>query len=361
MVRDNITGLIWENKTDDGTINDRDIKYNWTDAQTVFITTLNNNNFGNNSDWRLPTVQELAYIVDRGAHDPSINTTYFQQTVTDYYWTSTIYTPDSTRAWNVYFGSGFVLGEPKTTLRYVRAVRGAQSTQNFTDNSNGTITDNNTNLMWQQSGATNNKNWQNALKYCEDLVLAGFDDWRLPNIKELMSVADYNKANPCIDTTYFTNTANDRYWASTTYSNAFTDGLYVNFGPGGFTNLSKTNSYYVRCVRVVQPTIIELIVFVTKPESEKVIIKWETASEIDNAGFNIYRAETENGDYIQINEFLIVAQGTTTEGAAYEYVDAGVKNRTTYYYKLEDIDLNGNATFHGPVSATPLLIYGIGK
>ena len=58
---------------------------------------------------------------------------------------------------------------------------------------------------------------------------------------------------------------------------------------------------------------------------------------------------------------LIPAQGSSTQGASYEFVDDGVQNRKTYYYKLEDIDLNGKSTMHGPVSATPRLIYGVGK
>ena len=53
---------------------------------------------------------------------------------------------------------------------------------------------------------------------------------------------------------------------------------------------------------------------------------------------------------------LIPAQGSSTQGASYEFVDTDVKNRKTYYYKLEDIDLNGTSTMHGPVSATPRLL-----
>ena len=47
------------------------------------------------------------------------------------------------------------------------------------------------------------------------------------------------------------------------------------------------------------------------------------------------------------------------QGAAYEFVDADVQNRKTYYYKLEDIDLSGTSTMHGPVIATPRWWYGL--
>jgi hypothetical protein len=108
-------------------------------------------------------------------------------------------------------------------------------------------------------------------------------------------------------------------------------------------------------------TLISIASIDAKPFSGGVSIQWSTESEIDNAGFNIYRATSENGDYEKINSSLISANGSSTQGSSYEFTDNNVQNRKTYYYKLEDIDLNGNSTMHGPVSATPRLIYGIGK
>ncbi len=104
-------------------------------------------------------------------------------------------------------------------------------------------------------------------------------------------------------------------------------------------------------------TLINLSSFTSTPKFSKVIIQWSTESEIDNAGFNLYRSETEDGEYIKINGSLISAQGSSTQGASYEFVDADVKNRKTYYYKLEDIDLNGMGKLHGPVTATPRLLF----
>ena len=106
-------------------------------------------------------------------------------------------------------------------------------------------------------------------------------------------------------------------------------------------------------------TLINLSSFTATPKFSKVIIQWSTEAEIDNAGFNLYRSESEDGEYIKINDSLIPAQGSSTQGASYEFIDNDVKNRKTYYYKLEDIDLNGISTMHGPVSATPRWIFGI--
>ncbi|MFC1591321.1 hypothetical protein ACFL43_02230, partial [Thermodesulfobacteriota bacterium] len=89
----------------------------------------------------------------------------------------------------------------------------------------------------------------------------------------------------------------------------------------------------------------------------KVTIIWQTEAELDNVGFNIYRAASADGDLVKLNADLIPALGTPAEGASYEFVDDDVQRRQTYYYLLEDIDLYGAATEHGPLSATP----GIGR
>ncbi|MCX5887057.1 MAG: hypothetical protein NT096_14310 [Proteobacteria bacterium] len=100
-------------------------------------------------------------------------------------------------------------------------------------------------------------------------------------------------------------------------------------------------------------TVIELSSFTATPAHRKVILTWKTESEIDNAGFNVYRAKLEDGEYIKINGALIPAEGTSTRGTVYHYVDGNLVNGETCYYKLEDIDTSGFSSMHGPVSATP--------
>jgi hypothetical protein len=102
-----------------------------------------------------------------------------------------------------------------------------------------------------------------------------------------------------------------------------------------------------------QPTLLELASFTATPHDGYVLVEWKTASEMDNAGFNVWRSETEAGSYTQLNAALIPAQGGPTTGASYSYDDDAVTNSVTYWYKLEDLDLYGVSTLHGPVSATP--------
>ena len=73
----------------------------------------------------------------------------------------------------------------------------------------------------------------------------------------------------------------------------------------------------------------------------------ETASEVDNAGFNIYRSKRTDGTYKKVNEKLIPAQGGGSLGASYSFENTPGKG--TFYYKLEDVDYNGASAMHGPV------------
>jgi hypothetical protein len=118
-------------------------------------------------------------------------------------------------------------------------------------------------------------------------------------------------------------------------------------------------AFHIFVMNTHDPTAITLSSFNAIAGRGQVTLKWETATEIDNVGYNIYRAEAAEGNYIILNSEMIQADGSSIEGAQYQFIDTDVQNRKTYYYKLEDIDLNSNSTMHGPVSTTPRLIYGI--
>ena len=105
------------------------------------------------------------------------------------------------------------------------------------------------------------------------------------------------------------------------------------------------------------PTVIELASLNAKEAYRRIKLRWYTATEIDNAGFNIYRSETADGEFLKLNAALIPAKGSVTEGDSYTFVDWRTERGKTYYYKLEDVDLAGKTTFHGPVSAEPWFIF----
>ncbi|MGB5159265.1 DUF1566 domain-containing protein [Desulfobacterium sp. N47] len=116
------------------------------------------------------------------------------------------------------------------------------------DNNDGTVTDTKTGLMWQQAGA-GTMTWTAALTYCENLQLAGYSDWRLPNRNELQSLVDYSKYNPAIDTVAFPGAMSSYYWSSTTSASYPAYAWLVSFYYGSVNHGHKSSSYYVRAVR----------------------------------------------------------------------------------------------------------------
>ena len=100
-------------------------------------------------------------------------------------------------------------------------------------------------------------------------------------------------------------------------------------------------------------TLVELFYFRATSLDSAVLLEWATETELDNAGFNLWRSEEKDVQYVRINPYFIPAEGEAGFGAEYSFTDYDVQNGKTYYYKLEDIDVYGNSTFHGPVPATP--------
>ena len=266
MVRDDITGLIWEVKTDFDDIHNVDDTYTWQGAQDNFIAQLNNDNFGGYADWRLPTIKELYTLVNKGRHNTAVNRDFFPNikysTATPrlVYWSSTTAVVDSGLAWYQDFQDGdiyFKGNGDKEHANYVLAVRGRQVNSTFVDNEDGTVTDIATGLIWQQAGPTDQEGsartmtWEEALTYCEELELAGKDDWRLPNINELQSIVDYTAYDPSVDVTIFPDTQSGSYWSSTTYDPNSDIAWDIHFLSGDIwvSTPDKTGNRYVRAVR----------------------------------------------------------------------------------------------------------------
>jgi hypothetical protein len=110
---------------------------------------------------------------------------------------------------------------------------------------------------------------------------------------------------------------------------------------------------------IEEPTVVNLVRFEASGKLARILLKWETASEIDNVGFNIYRAESADGEYTKINDALIPAKGSPSSGAVYRFSDWNVEKGKTYYYKLEDIDTAGKGTIHEPpAEATAWFLWG---
>jgi hypothetical protein len=107
----------------------------------------------------------------------------------------------------------------------------------------------------------------------------------------------------------------------------------------------------------LSPTSVTLLSFTAEPAENSVLLQWETATEVDNLGFNLHRAERKDGPRTQVNAELIPSQVPpgSPGGAAYEFVDSAPGPRN--YYWLEAVDVYGARTLFGPVQATLGRVY----
>lgn len=85
---------------------------------------------------------------------------------------------------------------------------------------------------------------------------------------------------------------------------------------------------------------VELSFFTALADDTKVILRWETGSEVGNIGFYVYRSETADGQFEKISK-LIDGAGNSPIGSTYEYLDKNIEPNKTYFYYLEDIDVQG--------------------
>ena len=266
----------------DGTVSDLNTGLMWqkTPMQSNYRDAKNNADtfrLAGYDDWRLPTIKELYSLIDfRGntgksvsTSIPFINTDYFDfyygdtskgaRLIDAQYWSSTEYTGTTMHndhtVFGVNFADGRIKGYPSVVRRgkeqkYVRYVRGNSryGKNNFSDNGDGTITDKATGLMWMQVDSLKPMNWVNALEHAEDSMYAGYDDWRLPNAKELQSIVDYSKSpqatarskrGKSIDPLFLMSDPDAWYWTSTTHMEhgRFSRAVYLCFGQGwGYMN-----------------------------------------------------------------------------------------------------------------------------
>jgi len=89
----------------------------------------------------------------------------------------------------------------------------------------------------------------------------------------------------------------------------------------------------------------------TTRNTATVIVEWSTASELNTAGFNLYRSDSPDGPFTRLNEYLIPASPDPLLGSSYAFTDTNVVAGRTYYYQLEDVETGGATTRHGPIAA----------
>lgn len=118
----------------------------------------------------------------------------------------------------------------------------------------GVVRDDIYKLMWQDGDLPHEMAHDEAVHYCENLNFAGFDDWRLPTVNELLSITDDTRFKPAINkafknVVYETNENYGRYWSSTGYDNGSSIKWIVDFVVGYVAWGGGSDRFFVRCVR----------------------------------------------------------------------------------------------------------------
>ena len=280
------TGLTWQQEHD---FTRRTLK-----ASTEHVESMT---LGGHSDWRVPTIKELYSIAnfdgqlikpgDKGESQPYIDTNYFgykydkRLAFAGQFWSSTVYVKNDVQNFTKHggiqgaFGFNFSDGHIKsyetglffdgTTIKksdgmfvpgcFVRAVRGTTPLYNmeYVDNGDKTVSDKSTNLMWAKDDSGRKMDWSEALEYADKATLAGYNDWRLPNSKELQSLVDYDKTTfPAININFFNTSLTsftspaDAYffWTSTTQGDFKWTADYVSFAQAWSKKNSKATEYF---------------------------------------------------------------------------------------------------------------------
>jgi len=227
------------------------------------VDTLNAQNYGGYSDWRLPSIKELYSLIDFSGVTgmtvetaiPYIDADYFafgygdeaagQRIIDAQYWSSTEYVSTTMGGMHTVFGVNFADGRIKgygtsnpmggEMSQYVRYVRGNTDygVNAFVAGDDSTVTDNATGLMWAQDDSGMGMDWEAALAWVQqmnDQNYLGYNDWRLPDAKELQSIVDYSRSpdttgSAAIDPVFNISTITDDggetdypfFWTSTTH------------------------------------------------------------------------------------------------------------------------------------------------
>lgn len=140
---------------------------------------------------------------------------------------------------------------------------------------------------------------------------------------------------------------------ATTLATAALFGACASAGPAGS---EPTGSEPTGSEPDVPASVPETVENVPDREDFKNTIRWKTASEVDNFGFDVYRSESEEGQFVRINPEIIEGAGTSDEPRQYEFVDATIDPHKTYFYYVESISMSGTREKFTPVGKAPAKI-----
>ncbi len=341
-VADNLTGLVWSQNASTLTVSTCTGGLMTWQESLDYVACLNSESYLGYSDWVLPNINELGSLVDFSQNDPALSAghpftgvhfgsiEYSGYLMWPTYWSSS---SDASSAKTIGFDAGDVDGNDKDYgLNYVWPVRRGQSSlaivlpktgqtfsyapgddgdlqrgaawpsPRFTDNNNGTVTDNLTGLIWlKNADCFNLQTWNSALTSANSLANADCGlsdgsvagDWRLPNIRELGSLVDSTQSNPALPVEHLfadvpdTQGAQLFYWTSNTFAGN-TDKAWFNYLDLNVTWMfDKTSDLYVWPVRGEQSTLpLKAPMLSTTTNGVDLTVSWTSIPEA--TGYELY-------------------------------------------------------------------------
>ncbi|KPK16583.1 MAG: hypothetical protein AMJ62_05140 [Myxococcales bacterium SG8_38] len=232
VVVDEVTGLIWQREIDEQ-----------TRATAEAIAYCDSLILQGRDDWRLPERIELVSLMLPGS-SPAIDSEAFPDTPADYFRTATYAANSDERSWSVYFGSALVIvGSALSTSTYARCVTGemVRLDPQF-EIMESVALDRGTELVWRRDVQTASSQSE-AVDICDMIDSPPF---RLPTVKELLTIVDDTSASPAIDESIFSVGDSLTFWTSTTTGQNV---RLVDFSQGATADASSPDNHAVRCVR----------------------------------------------------------------------------------------------------------------
>ena len=310
-IEDNVTNLMWEIKTTNGGLRDKDWVYTWYNNNSTanggnpgvenggncidsvscdtekYVAKINVSNLCGHNDWRVPEREELRSIIDYGSQltGARIDSSWFPNLGNSGdYWTNSTFSLLSDSAWLFRIEAGSDLYFKKNFARRVVLTRGGKNVQaspvtaignNQTCNSsitastplerfviheNGTVTDKRTGLMWKKCREGKNglmceegneiiPGWKSALDHADVHTFAGYSDWRLPNIKEIASLTEFSCSFPGLNRNVFPNISSGTTWSSSQCFASENCAHTFSFDVGADNTNGKTSTRAVHLVR----------------------------------------------------------------------------------------------------------------
>jgi hypothetical protein len=205
------------------------------------------------SDWHLPSMIELASISDTSHFDPAVDPVAFGNTPSEPFWSSQTDITNTGLGWYLLFKSGGTfIGNDVAGLARARCVRGPSSCGERDVDAysvrEGLVHDNYTGLTWQRGVEHDNYTWQDAAARCSSVTSNG-GGWRLPSLRELLTLVDVTHYDPATDASAFPDTPSELFWSSSAAQAPAGTAWGVNFTRGSSGAGFIVAKAHVRCVR----------------------------------------------------------------------------------------------------------------